>query len=109
MVPTVIGALHEGQLVVTLRETFCEVPERAERELARLVGGEILADAHAGQLLVGDVVQQAVNLRLGVEDRALGARAQDVEENEGGHRDDQARHGGDEHLADLARQRATDW
>jgi hypothetical protein len=32
--PTVIGALQEGQLVVTLRETFCETPLRAERVLA---------------------------------------------------------------------------
>ena len=28
VVPTVMGALQEGQLVVTLRETFCETPER---------------------------------------------------------------------------------
>ena len=33
-VPTVIGALQEGQLVVTLRETFCDVPARAERDFA---------------------------------------------------------------------------
>jgi len=33
-VPTVMGALQEGQLVVTLRETFCETFERIERDLA---------------------------------------------------------------------------
>ena len=33
-VPTVMGALQEGQLVVTFRETFCETPERIARDLA---------------------------------------------------------------------------
>ncbi len=30
VVPTAMGALHDGQLVVTLRETFCDTPARAE-------------------------------------------------------------------------------
>ena len=62
------------------------------------VGGEVFTDADAGDLLVGDVVEEAVDLRLGVENGALGTSAKDVEEDEGGNGDKKARHGSHEHF-----------